>query len=82
MLNITETTRIIFHFNKKFLEDSSIPMWIIKVKGETYYVDHINSKIGFSTKETPDNPSTKGSIKFKGKIKIEKIDNKTIATIY
>jgi len=66
------------------LQDPSIPMWVIKAKGETYYVDHVDmeSGVGFSTKETPDNPSTKGSIKFKAKLKIEKINNRVVATIY
>ena len=84
MLNIQSRTEIIFHFNKMSLQDPSIPMWVIKAKGETYYVDHVDmeSGVGFSTKETPDNPSTKGSIKFKAKLKIEKIDNRVIATIY
>jgi hypothetical protein len=49
---------VIFHFNKKFLEDPKIPMWIIKHKGKTHYVDHVTSEVGFSTKETPDNPHT------------------------
>lgn len=40
-------------------------MWVIKAKGQTFYVDHVESSIGFSTKETPDNSHTKGSIKFK-----------------
>lgn len=40
-------------------------MWCLKFKGNTYYVDHVTSNIGWSTKETPDNESTKGSIKFK-----------------
>jgi hypothetical protein len=40
-------------------------MWVLKLKGQTFYVDHVDSQIGFSTKETPDNISTKGSIKFK-----------------
>jgi hypothetical protein len=59
-------------------------MWVIKAKGETYYVDHVDmeSGVGFTTKETPDNPSTKGSIKFKAKLKIEKINNRVVATIY
>ena len=80
MLNIDKRTEIIFHFNKMHLQDPTIPMWVIKVKGETYYVNHldVDSGIGFSTKETPDNPSTKGSIKFKGKLEIK--DN--IARIY
>lgn len=47
-------------------------MWVIKTKGETYYVNHLDSMVGFSTKETPDNNHTKGSLKFKNvDIKIE-----------
>ena len=73
MLNIDKRTEIIFHFNKMHLQDPTIPMWVIKVKGETYYINHldVDSGVGFSTKETPDNPSTKGSIKFKGKLEIK-----------
>lgn len=40
-------------------------MWVLKTKGETYYVNHVDCNIPFSTKETPNNPSTKGSLKFK-----------------
>ncbi len=84
MLNIQTRTEIIFHFNKMSLQDPSVPMWVIKAKGQTYYVDHVDmeSGVGFSTKETPDNPSTKGSIKFKGKLRIDKQDNRVVATIY
>lgn len=80
MLKIDKRTEIIFHFNKMHLQDITIPMWVIKAKGETYYVDHVDveSGVGFSTKETPNNPSTKGSIKFKGKLEIK--DN--IARVY
>lgn len=55
----------VFHFNKAHLTDPSIPMWVVKCKGQTHYVDHVDSEIGFSTKETPNNSHTKGSIKFK-----------------
>lgn len=43
-------------------------MWVLKVKGQSYYVSHVEVKptVGFSTKETADNPHTKGSLKFKG----------------
>jgi hypothetical protein len=84
MLNVESRTEIIFHFNKMSLQDASIPMWVIKAKGQTHYVDHVDmeSGVGFSTKETPDNPSTKGSIKFKGKLRIDKQDNRVVATIY
>lgn len=54
-----------FHFNKGHLADPTIPMWVIKAHGVTFYVDHVTAEIPWSTKETPNNPSTKGSIKFK-----------------
>ena len=56
---------IIFHFNKGHLADPAIPMWVLKAKGQTYYVNHVDCSVPWSTKETPDNPSTKGSIKIK-----------------
>lgn len=40
-------------------------MWVIKAKGESYYVDHVECNIPWSTKETPDNSHTKGSLKIK-----------------
>ena len=40
-------------------------MWVLKTHGETFYVNHVTADMPWSTKETPDNPSTKGSIKFK-----------------
>lgn len=63
---------VVFHFNKGHLKDPSIPMWVLKVKGQTHYVEHVDFKsIDFSTKETPDNPTTKGSIKCKGYVYID-----------
>jgi hypothetical protein len=47
-------------------------MWVIKTKGQTYYVEHVDfENVSFSTKETPDNPHTKGSLKFKAHLTIE-----------
>jgi hypothetical protein len=40
-------------------------MWVLKFHGETYYVNHVECNIPWSTKETPDNSHTKGSIKVK-----------------
>ena len=54
-----------FHFNKKHLEDPTIPMWVLKFHGETLYVNHVSCTVPWTTKETPDNPHTKGSIKVK-----------------
>lgn len=65
-----EKAPIVFHYNKKHNENPLIPPYVLKVKGDTFYVNHIDSQIGFSTKETPDNPHTKGSIKFNGQLTI------------
>ncbi|NBT88798.1 MAG: hypothetical protein EBT51_10940 [Flavobacteriaceae bacterium] len=40
-------------------------MWVVKAKGESYYVEHVACEVPWSTKETPDNSHTKGSIKIK-----------------
>lgn len=40
-------------------------MWVVKCKGESYYVNHVSCSLPWSTKETPDNTHTKGSIKIK-----------------
>jgi hypothetical protein len=40
-------------------------MWVLKFHGETLYVNHVDCSIPWSTKETPDNSHTKGSIKVK-----------------
>jgi hypothetical protein len=52
-------------------------MWVIKHKGHSHYVNHVDMSpgVGFSTKETPDNAHTKGSIKFRAKLTIEENDN-------
>ena len=65
-----EFAPVIFHYNKKHNEDQSVPCWILKVKGETHYVNHVEIApgVGFSTKETPDNPHTKGALKIKGRL--------------
>ena len=70
---------IVFHFNKKHLEDPGIPMWVLKFHGETLYVNHVECQIPWSTKETPDNPHTKGSIKVKDCLL--RIDEENSATI-
>jgi hypothetical protein len=54
-------------------------MWVIKAKGQTYYVNHVDANCPWSTKETPDNPATKGSLKFKNCSL--SIDENNIATI-
>lgn len=84
MKQIDKKCEIIFHFNKKHLTDPTIPMWVIKCRGDTHYVHHVDVSpgVGFSTKETPDNPHTKGSVKIKGYLTLEDDgENKIIAKI-
>lgn len=71
-----------FHYNKKHNEDTTIPPWVVKVKGESYYIHHLDSSVGFSTKETPDNSHTKGSLKFKGRLQIVEEDGQVIAKVF
>jgi hypothetical protein len=67
-----ESKNIDFHFNKKSVEFDFIPMWVVKARGKSYYCHSVVSNIGFSTRETPDHPSTKGSIRFKkGTLRID-----------
>ena len=71
-----------FHFNKGHLTDPTIPMWVIKSHGVTFYVNHVSAEIPWTTKETPDNPSTKGSIKFKNcKLSIDRDNNATLSKL-
>jgi hypothetical protein len=54
-------------------------MWVLKTRGETYYVSHVDCSVPWSTKETPDNNHTKGSIKVKNVLLV--IDSDNCATI-
>lgn len=73
---------VVFHFNKKHLEDQTIPMWVLKFHGETYYVNHVECNVPWSTKETPDNSHTKGSIKVKEVLlKIDEDNNATLSNL-
>ena len=73
---------VVFHFNKKHLEDQTIPMWVLKTHGETFYVNHVDCTIPWSTKETPDNSHTKGSIKVKDALlQIDDSNNATLSKL-
>jgi len=72
----------VFHFNKKHLEDETVPMWVLKTAGETFYVDHVDCTMSWSTKETPDNSHTKGSIKVKDALmRIDEDNNATLTKL-
>ena len=73
MLNIQDVVPVVVHYNKQHNVDPTIPPWVVKVKGQTYYVNHfeVDKVIGFSSKETADNEHTKASLKFKSKLIID-----------
>ncbi len=50
-------------------------MWVVKTHGETFYVNHVTADMPWSTKETPSNSHTKGSIKFKECLLVINEDN-------
>ena len=57
-------------------------MWVVKAHGVTFYVNHVSSEMPWSTKETPGNERTKGSIKFKKcKLTIDPDNNATISKL-
>ena len=64
-LAIEDARNIDFHFNKISLEFPFMPMWTLKAKGRSYYLNHIDCQAPWTTRETPDNPSTKGSLRIR-----------------
>jgi len=74
---------IVFHYNKHHNIDVMTPPWIVKFKGKTYYINHFDvlPNVGFSTKETPDNGHTKGSMKMKGLLEIYNKEDKVFARV-
>ena len=57
-------------------------MWVVKAHGVTFYVNHVTADMPWSTKETPGNEKTKGSIKFKKcKLSIDSDNNATISQL-
>lgn len=75
-----ESKNIDFHFNKKSMEFDFVPMWVVKARGKTYYVSHMDCQTGFTTRETPEHPSTKGSLRVKrGTLRIDAEGNAVIS---
>jgi len=75
---IEDCRNIDFHFNKGSLEFDFLPMWALKTKGKTFYVNHIEANIPWSTRELPEG-STRGMIRLKnGEISIDAEGNATI----
>lgn len=77
-----KATRVVFHFNKKSIGQTGIAPWTIKCKGETYYVMNLTSEVPFTTKNTPENPHTQGSLQFKGRLKLVTTSEGIEAVVY
>ena len=57
-------------------------MWVLKSHGVTFYVNHVDANLPWTTKETPDNLATKGSLKFKDcKLSIDRDNNATLSKL-
>jgi hypothetical protein len=76
---VLDDCRIIdFHFNKGSLEYPFLPMWTLKTKGKSFYINHIEANIPWSTRELPEG-STRGMIRLRnGEITIDAEGTATI----
>lgn len=63
-LVLEDCRNIDFHFNKGSLEFPFLPMWVLKTKGMSFYINHIDSNIPWSTRELPEG-ATRGMIRLK-----------------
>lgn len=77
---LTIEARVIdFSFNRVHNEFEFMPRWLVKANGKTYYVEHFDSQIGFSTREMTD-PKTKGMLRFRNaSMTIDQSNTATIA---
>jgi hypothetical protein len=64
-ITIENCPSVDFHFNKGSIEFPFLPAWIIKCKGKSYYLHHVDFDCAGTTRETPEHPSTKGSMRFR-----------------
>lgn len=63
-LDLGDCRKIDFHFNKAVIAFPFMPKWVLKAKGKSYYVDHIDAAVPWNTREL-DSGSTLGMIRFK-----------------
>lgn len=62
-LNLGVCKNVDFFFNKGHLEFPFMPMWVVKAKGRSYYVDEVQANVPWTTKAKATG-STKGVIRF------------------
>ena len=77
-LDLGECKNIDFHFNKGHIEFPFLPMWTIRAKGRSYYVQEVEFDVPCTTRERATG-STKGVLRFtRGHVMI---DNDGVAKI-
>ncbi len=59
-----DTRNVEFAFNRIHNEFEFMPRWLIKAKGQTFYVKHVDVNVPFTTRELS-NANTKGTLRFK-----------------
>lgn len=62
-LNLGTCGRVEFHYNRGHNDYPQLPMWTIRVKGKSYYVNEVEANCSWSTRER-ENGSTKGVLRF------------------
>lgn len=71
-LEIGDARNVDFHFNKGHVDFPFLPMWVIRAKGRSYYVNDVDFDVPCTTKERATG-STKGVLRFRRcSIKIDK----------
>lgn len=70
IMSSSDKTKIVFHYNRQHNKNRAIPPWVIRHKGKAYYVHHLESEVGFNTRETPTSPTTRGSLHFTGVLSV------------
>jgi hypothetical protein len=73
--------RVVFHFNRASLGRPDVPPWVVKHRGQSHYVWHLDAQVGFSTKETPDNPHTQGALQLRGHLHLVEVEGRLHARI-
>jgi hypothetical protein len=59
-----DADRLDLYYNRAHNEFDVIPRWVIKTKGKSFYVDHIDATVPWSTRELESGP-TRGMIRFR-----------------
>lgn len=70
-LDLGPCKNIDFHFNRGHNEFPFLPMWALRIKGQTYYVREVDAEVPWSTRARASG-STKGVLRFtRGHVRID-----------